>query len=42
MIVALDAQTLTAAFAWMAVGLVVYFTYSKNHSKLRGKNSKIQ
>lgn len=39
MIVALDAQTLTAAFAWMAVGLVVYFTYSKNHSKLRNKKA---
>lgn len=35
MIVALDAQTLKVAFAWMAVGLVVYFLYSKNNSKLR-------
>lgn len=35
MIVGLDAQTLKVAFAWMAVGLVVYFLYSKNHSKLR-------
>ena len=35
MIVALDAQTLKVAFAWMALGLVVYFLYSKNNSKLR-------
>lgn len=35
MIVGLDAQTLKVAFAWMAVGLVVYFGYSKAHSKLR-------
>lgn len=35
MIVGLDAQTLKVAFAWMALGLVVYFLYSKNHSKLR-------
>jgi APA family basic amino acid/polyamine antiporter len=37
MIIALDAQTLKVAFAWMAVGLVVYFLYSKKHSKLRQK-----
>ena len=35
MIVALDAQTLKVAFAWMAVGLVVYFLYSRHHSKLK-------
>ncbi len=35
MIVALDAQTLKVAFGWMAVGLVVYFLYSRHHSKLR-------
>ena len=29
MIVALDVQTLLVAFAWMAVGLVVYFAYSR-------------
>lgn len=34
MIVALDAQTLKVAFAWMAVGLIVYFAYSKKRSKL--------
>lgn len=37
MIVALDAQTLQVAFGWMVVGLVVYFLYSKKHSKLRQK-----
>ncbi|MEX0635361.1 MAG: amino acid permease C-terminal domain-containing protein, partial [Ferruginibacter sp.] len=35
MIFSLDFQTLTVAFGWMAVGLVIYFLYSKNHSKLR-------
>jgi basic amino acid/polyamine antiporter, APA family len=35
MIVALDAQTLKVAFGWMAVGLVVYFLYSRHHSKLK-------
>ena len=34
MIFALDAQTLKVAFGWMAIGLVVYFVYSRNHSKL--------
>jgi len=34
MIVGLDRQTLTVAFGWMALGLVVYFLYSKKHSKL--------
>jgi len=35
MIVALDLHTLTAAFIWMIIGLVVYFAYSKNNSKLK-------
>jgi len=35
MIFALDKQTLIVAFGWMAIGLVVYFAYSKNKSKLR-------
>lgn len=35
MIVGLDSQTLKVAFAWMAIGLVVYFVYSKKHSKLK-------
>lgn len=34
MIVALDAHTLTAAFSWMAIGLVVYFSYGRVKSKL--------
>jgi APA family basic amino acid/polyamine antiporter len=38
MIVALDAQTLKVAFLWMLVGLVVYFLYSRKHSKLRNPN----
>jgi APA family basic amino acid/polyamine antiporter len=37
MIVALDAQTLKVAFGWMALGLVVYFLYSRHNSKLRTK-----
>lgn len=35
MIIALDAQTLKVAFIWMAIGLVVYFAYSRKRSKLR-------
>ncbi|HTN18091.1 MAG TPA: amino acid permease [Chitinophagaceae bacterium] len=35
MILVLDAQTLKVAFAWMALGLVIYFLYSRKHSKLR-------
>ncbi len=38
MIFALDAQTLKVAFAWMALGLVVYFTYSRKRSKLNTDN----
>jgi len=35
MIVGLDMQTLKVAFLWMAIGLVVYFVYSRHHSKLK-------
>lgn len=35
MIVALDAQTLTVALVWMVIGLIVYFAYSRHHSKLK-------
>jgi APA family basic amino acid/polyamine antiporter len=35
MIVALDQQTLKVAFGWMALGLIVYFGYSRKRSKLR-------
>ncbi len=35
MIIALDIQTLTAAFVWMIIGLVVYFGYSRKNSKLQ-------
>jgi APA family basic amino acid/polyamine antiporter len=34
MIVAIDARTLKFAFAWMIVGLLVYFLYSRKRSKL--------
>jgi basic amino acid/polyamine antiporter, APA family len=34
MIFSLDAQTLIVAFGWMALGLVVYFLYSRSRSKL--------
>jgi len=35
MIIGLDGQTLKVAFGWMALGLVVYFVYSKKNSKLK-------
>jgi APA family basic amino acid/polyamine antiporter len=35
MIVGLDKQTLTVAFGWMLLGLLVYFLYSRKHSKLQ-------
>ena len=35
MIVGLDAQTLKVAFIWMAIGLVIYFAYSRSRSKLK-------
>lgn len=34
MIVSLDRSTQLAALAWMVIGLVIYFTYSKKNSKL--------
>lgn len=39
MIVAIDSRTLKFAFAWMAVGLVVYFAYSRKKSKLHNIGS---
>ncbi|MCU0395334.1 MAG: amino acid permease [Chitinophagaceae bacterium] len=35
MIVAIDQRTLLVAAIWMVMGLVVYFLYSRHHSKLR-------
>lgn len=35
MIVAIDTRTLTVAFFWMIIGLIVYFAYSRKNSKLR-------
>jgi APA family basic amino acid/polyamine antiporter len=35
MIYSLDNRTLLTAFVWMIVGLIVYFGYSKNNSKLK-------
>jgi APA family basic amino acid/polyamine antiporter len=40
MIVGLDQQTLTVALAWMVLGLLVYFGYSRKASKLNAPNSK--
>lgn len=34
MIISLDIVTLLSAFGWMVLGLVVYFSYSRYHSKL--------
>lgn len=39
MIFALDAQTLKVAFGWMALGLLVYFGYSRKNSKLRQQDA---
>jgi len=38
LIASLDINTLMVAFGWLLLGLVVYFVYSKNHSKLRNNN----
>jgi basic amino acid/polyamine antiporter, APA family len=36
MIVSLDNRTQLTAFAWMLIGLSVYFLYGRSHSKLNG------
>jgi APA family basic amino acid/polyamine antiporter len=35
MIISLWGTTLLTAFIWMLVGLLIYFGYSKNNSKLK-------
>ncbi|HEU4470505.1 MAG TPA: amino acid permease [Flavisolibacter sp.] len=37
MIVAIDVRTLQVALGWMVIGLLVYFGYSRKHSKLRNQ-----
>jgi APA family basic amino acid/polyamine antiporter len=34
MLVAIDVQTQLVALGWMAFGLLIYFGYSRKHSKL--------
>jgi APA family basic amino acid/polyamine antiporter len=34
MIISLDSRTQLAALAWMVIGLVIYFSYSKSNSRL--------
>ncbi|MFT3845111.1 MAG: amino acid permease [Lacibacter sp.] len=41
MIIGLDTQTLSVAMVWMVIGLLVYFVYSRHHSKLNIKPADI-
>ncbi len=41
MIVSLDTRTQLTAFGWMLVGLVVYFSYSRFHSKLNTTDDQV-
>jgi hypothetical protein len=34
--VSLDNRTQLTAFAWMLIGLAIYFLYSRSHSNLNG------
>jgi APA family basic amino acid/polyamine antiporter len=36
MIISLDKVTQLTAFAWMLIGLVIYFSYSRSRSKYKG------
>jgi APA family basic amino acid/polyamine antiporter len=38
MIVSLDIRTQMIAFAWMIIGLLIYFGYSRRYSKLTSGN----
>jgi basic amino acid/polyamine antiporter, APA family len=35
MIISLDNTTILVAFLWMLLGLIIYFSYSRNNSKLK-------
>jgi APA family basic amino acid/polyamine antiporter len=35
MIISLDSTTQLTALVWMVLGLLIYFGYSKNNSKLK-------
>jgi APA family basic amino acid/polyamine antiporter len=35
MIIGLDRATQITALVWMVIGLIIYFAYSKDHSKLK-------
>ncbi len=37
MIIGLDSKTLMLALIWMVIGLIVYFMYSRHHSKLHNQ-----
>jgi len=38
LIASLNALTIVRLFVWLAIGLVVYFTYSVKHSKVRNSD----
>jgi basic amino acid/polyamine antiporter, APA family len=42
MIVLLDPTTIKVAVAWMLIGLVIYFSYSKSRSVLRQSTSSVK
>jgi len=42
MIISLDTRTQVTAFGWMLIGLVVYFSYSRFHSKLNTSEDQLK